>query len=243
MAIMKENKRIDLEKETHLEYMARHAIPAEELPAGISNGWRFAGEPSTSKPMEITETIQVEEPFAVDMLPQDYLDPEEDFELQEFFDEEMANREENAYMANEATIDWLRAREAVNDLFTGTQKGRIRVKRKRQDFNEVEENHGWYGGKNANDRDDRRKSRIEDWDNLFSVDDLEPDSTVFSLDWEDYENDFDWDAFNAESDSGSTISARSQEPADERDTDEFQRVEQFMRHNAPRHTPGKRAIR
>lgn len=247
MAIMKE--------ETQAQYLERHKIPADELPPGISRGWRFAGEPSTSKPVEITEIIQAEEPFPVDMPPEDYLDyydREEDLEYQDFlmsdvgwfwfqFLEEIAMREENSVMANKATIDWLRAREAMNDLFTGTHKGRTRKRRERQDFRGTKGNHQWYGGKTANDRDERRQSRIKDWGDDVSTIELSQDESL-SRPGSDHE-DFDWEAFNAEGDSGLTISVRSQEPVDERDTDEFQRVEQFMRHNAPRHTPGKRAIR
>ncbi len=48
--------------------------------------------------------------------------------------------------------------------------------------------------------------------------------------------DFDWEAFKAEGDSGSTIS-RSQQPVDVRDTTQFQDVARFMRNNAPKYTP------
>lgn len=255
-----------MREETQTEYLQRHEIPQAELPPRISRGWRFAGEATSLAPTEnvvtgiYSEAVDSNNDELADL--NDFFDQgeQEDLELRDLLDEEydwaeyeiaqMFIREENAYMANEAVIDWLRAREAVNDLFTGTHKGKIRVKRKRQDFNEVEGNHGWYGGKSVRDRDNRHQSTITDWgDDVFSGDDSintteisDPyyDTSDDDFDWND---NFDWGAFNAEADSGPATSVRSRVPVEERDTAGFRRVAQIMERNAPKRTQRVRVIR
>ncbi len=142
------------------------------------------------------------------------------------------------------TRNWLKAREELNDLFIGTHKGKVTKRKKPQTFDRGEYNHGWYGSKGVKDRDNRRQSTIEDWeDDAFSVDNpIESIETLESSD-EDYDKDFDWEAFNAEKDSRSSVNEEPQLPVDERDTQEFRDTDQWMRHNAPRSTPRVRTIR
>ncbi len=71
----------------------------------------------------------------------------------------MANREENAYMANEAIVEWLETREVVNDIFTGVRGKRITKRKKPRSIYPVESHHRW--SKGTQDRDNAFNQKLQ----------------------------------------------------------------------------------